>query len=166
MNRETSVYLDLVRFSAAMVVFLSHVGGQELTGCLLWQLTPYGGEAVVVFFVLLGFVIGYATDKRETTAATYFINRAARLYSVVVPALLLTLVLDTLGRSLSPAAYAAWWSDPSQDSIQFLRALTFTNEVWVSAGGPGSNIPFWSLGSPSISLTGTPRALAAAGLGA
>ena len=41
MNRATSLYLDLARFIAALVVFLGHVSGQRLTGGLFWQFGPY-----------------------------------------------------------------------------------------------------------------------------
>ncbi len=58
-----------------MVVFLGHVAGTRLTGGFLWQLGPYTGEAVTVFFVLSGFVIAYATDQRETSARSYLIAR-------------------------------------------------------------------------------------------
>jgi len=34
MNRETSVYLDLVRFVAAVFVFLTHAGRQQSSGGL------------------------------------------------------------------------------------------------------------------------------------
>jgi peptidoglycan/LPS O-acetylase OafA/YrhL len=53
-----------------------------------------GAEAVDVFFVLSGFVIGYATDSRERTPLTYAINRLARIYSVAIPALAATFILD------------------------------------------------------------------------
>ncbi|TPG44911.1 acyltransferase [Roseomonas nepalensis] len=147
MNRETSLYLDFVRFGAALAVFLSHMGQKRLTAGFLWQAVPYGAEAVMVFFVLSGFVIAYVTDGRENSARQYAVNRAARLYSVVVPALLLTAVLDTIGKALRPDLYTgAWgyldWNLPEQ----FIRALTFTHEVWSPIRGPGSNIPFWSLG--------------------
>lgn len=146
MNREASLYLDLVRFGAAILVFLSHVAGQRFTGGFLWQLSSFGDEAVIVFFVLSGFVIAYVTDRRERSAATFLVNRAARLYSVVLPALLLTAVLDGLGLALHPEYYSASWGyDADGMAMQFLRAATFTNRMWTDAGGPGSNLPFWSL---------------------
>ena len=147
MNRETSLYLDFVRFCAALVVFLSHAAGQRFTQGFLWQIGPYGGEAVMVFFVLSGFVIGYVTDRNETSVAAYGVSRAARLLSVAVPALVLTAILDGIGRSLHPGYYnAAWGYDAAGLPMQFLRALTFTNAVWGTMAGPGSDLPFWSLG--------------------
>src|ERR1700742_1917757 len=86
MNRQTSLYLDLVRFLAALAVFVSHICGQRFTGGLLWQSEPYGDEAVDVFFVLSGFVIGYVTDGRETSTRSFAVARLARIYSVALPA--------------------------------------------------------------------------------
>ena len=67
MNRATSLYLDLVRFTAALVVFFGHICGSRFTGGLFWQVGPYADEAVDVFFVLSGFVIAYVAENRERT---------------------------------------------------------------------------------------------------
>lgn len=147
MHRGLSLYLDLIRFCAALAVFLSHVAGQRITHGFLWQFGPYGGEAVMVFFVLSGYVIAFVADKRETSGAQYAVSRAARLYSVAIPALLLTAVLDSIGRSLHPELYEASWGYSAEGlPMQFFRALTFTNAAWMPAPGPGSDLPFWSLG--------------------
>lgn len=97
MKRETSVYLDLIRCCAAGVVFLGHIGTQNLGGGLFWQFSAYGAAAVVLFFVLSGYVIADASARRPTTGRVYATARAARLYSVVVPALALTAGLDWVG---------------------------------------------------------------------
>lgn len=147
MNRETSLYLDIVRFSAALMVFLSHVAGQRFTGGLFWQLDAYGGQRITIFFVLSGFVIGYVIDKRDTNILRFAINRTARLYSVVIPAIVLTLVLDGVGYHLGPQSYDAWPAYVKDHQFEhFLRALTFTNTSWFPISGPGSNLPFWTLG--------------------
>lgn len=65
MTSEVSIYLDAIRFTAAMVVFLGHVSGQRLTGGLLWQVGRYMDDAVIVFFVLSGFVIAHVASERE-----------------------------------------------------------------------------------------------------
>lgn len=70
MNRTVSLYLDLVRFTAAIAVFISHISGQRFTGGLLWQSEPYGDEAVDVFVVLSGFVIAYVASRSETDPRT------------------------------------------------------------------------------------------------
>lgn len=65
MSISVSVFLDLARFGAALAVLFCHISGKRLTGGLLWQLGPYGSEAVTVFFVLSGYVIAYVAATRE-----------------------------------------------------------------------------------------------------
>ncbi len=61
--------------------------------------TGMGHSAVVIFFVLSGYVIS-ATLRPGGTALDYGIKRAARIYSVAIPAVLLTWGLDLLARRL------------------------------------------------------------------
>src|SRR5579875_667998 len=102
LTRETSLYLDATRALAALVVFLVHFSKPQISGGLFWQVAPFGGDAVIVFFVMSGFVIAHATARGERSAATYFVNRAARIYSVAVPAIALTLACDFIGRWIDP----------------------------------------------------------------
>ena len=147
MNRETSLYLDILRFAAALAVFLGHVAGARFTGGLLWQLSAYTGEAVTVFFVLSGFVIGYATDRGENSPQAYVVARAARIYSVALPALVTTFVLDAIGRSARPDLYSpAWGYEAAGQLWQFLSGLLFVNQVWSANVWQGSDLPYWSLG--------------------
>ena len=147
MNRQTSTYLDLVRVLAALLVFLSHAAWQQSSGGLLWQLEYYGRDAVDVFFVLSGFVIAFAVDGREASARTYAVNRAARIYSVALPALVATFALDALGRSLRPDLYVTWCCDIAGNAAwQFLGSALFLNEIWSHHAPPGSDVPYWSLG--------------------
>ncbi len=153
---EVSLYLDLVRFAAAMAVFVAHFGLHRLSGGFLWQLGAYGHQAVTVFFVLSGFVIAYATDThgttahgktaRETTARQYTVSRLARLYSVVLPAVLLTPLLDALGSTLRPEVYVGWGYTQDLSFWRFFSALTFTNQVWTLNVLQGSNASYWSMG--------------------
>lgn len=147
MDRGTSLYLDGVRFSAALAVFLSHFTSQHFSGGLLWPLEDLGAEGVDVFFVLSGFVIGYAADRRERSGATFVVNRAARLYSVALPAVLATFALDAIGRGIDPGFYTAVPRYVAgHDLRQGLLGLTFLNQTWALVTPVGSNLPYWSLG--------------------
>jgi peptidoglycan/LPS O-acetylase OafA/YrhL len=54
--------------------------------------------AVMVFFVLSGCVIAYTTFQRHPgDVQKYIIARLSRLYSVVIPALILTGILFFMG---------------------------------------------------------------------
>lgn len=147
MNTATSQYLDLVRFIAAGFVFLSHTTGHRISGGLLWQFGSYGHEAVIVFFVLSGFVIGYTTDIREQSVTKYAVARIARIYSVAIPALFVTFVLDHIARSINPSLYSsAYGYEGSHEFFQFLSGLFFTNELWGYHTPVGSDWSYWSLG--------------------
>tara|TARA_R110002095_G_scaffold43637_1_gene39547 strand:- start:2716 stop:2901 length:186 start_codon:yes stop_codon:yes gene_type:complete len=54
MTREMSLYLDLIRFLAALVVVVVHSYGMGMTGGFLWQLAEHGQTAVMVFFCFIG----------------------------------------------------------------------------------------------------------------
>lgn len=147
MTRETSLYLDVLRFVAALTVFLGHVSGARLTGGFLWEFGPFMGEAVTVFFVLSGFVIGYVTDQREKSARSYVVARAARIYSVALPALILTFALDALGRSLQSDLYSSSWGYVATGRPwQFVSGMLFLNQIWGIDVPQGSDLPYWSLG--------------------
>ena len=105
MNKSFSIYLDVVRFTAACLVYLYHSNQRWLTENIL-PASNFGHSSVIVFFVLSGFVIAFITDTREKTFATYAASRISRVYSVALPAVFLTIALDAVGRHLfrSPTA--------------------------------------------------------------
>ncbi len=142
MNKGLSVYLDLVRFIAACLVYIYH-SNQRL---LIEEILPasnFGHSSVIVFFVLSGFVIAYVTDTKENTWTSYSASRLSRVYSVAIPAIVLTLVLDTVGRNLFPAIYAGYPYD--QFLIRSLSSFIFANEVWFISITSFSNVPYWSI---------------------
>ncbi|MGE6698181.1 acyltransferase family protein [Hyphomonas sp. NPDC076900] len=147
MTRGFSLYLDALRFLAAMAVFASHMGYERFTqGSMAWiRALNLGSDAVVVFFVLSGFVIAHTTFARARGPAAYAQARMARLYSVVIPALIVTVILDAAGSALFPAAYEGWWYNGENIGGQIARALTFTSQTWNEALRIGSNGPFWSV---------------------
>lgn len=106
----------------------------------------FGHHAVMVFFVLSGYVIAHVTLSRPTTGADYGIGRVARLYSVVVPALVLTVALDSIGKLLDPTVYDGWWNVDTKPVIRFTYSLFFLNEIWFESVRAFTNGPYWSMG--------------------
>jgi peptidoglycan/LPS O-acetylase OafA/YrhL len=130
-----SVYLDLVRFGAASVVVLSH----------LWVLAfpahplPWPGHsAVVVFFVLSGFVISHAA-RPELGLRGYLHHRTARIYPVTLGAVVLSLLLSAFG--VSTMQYAG---SGGTDLLDTALNATFLAQTWCNVALP-YNGPFWSL---------------------
>ena len=143
MSRSTSTYLDLLRFLAAVIVFLGHLSDRRISGGFLWQLQGYGHGAVVIFFVLSGFVIAYVSETKERSLEDYALSRLSRLYSVVFPALLLTFLLDWLGIRINPSVYHM--SRETMPVIRLLTAMSFTSQSWFFSIDIFSNGPYWSL---------------------
>jgi len=144
MDKHTSVYLDLVRFLAAILVMFSHLNFD-----CFYNIYPdkfkIGFDAVVLFFVLSGYVIAYVTVAKEKNIKEYFISRFARLYSVVLPALAITFIADKIGMMIYPGIYWGHYID----TLFFFKLLlnaTFTNQLWFNGSQFLSNAPMWSLG--------------------
>ena len=144
MNRPTSLYLDLVRPIAALIVMLSHVSQTALTDGQMAVFAYTGTEAVDVFFVLSGFVIAHVCARGETDWRDYAISRATRIYSVAMPALLLTAAVDAIGLRHDPSIYEAGYQPFTPGLV--LRSVLFLGEQWNSHRFPGSDGPYWSLG--------------------
>jgi peptidoglycan/LPS O-acetylase OafA/YrhL len=150
-----STQLDLLRCTAAIAVLLNHFLTEGWTGFDVpnWLLpNRLGHAAVVVFFVLSGYVICYAACERERDPVAYAINRLSRIYSVALPALLLTMVVDltllidgknyvaTTGHWIPIAAY------PYQKLwLYFPFYLLFGTDLWFLNESAFSDAPFWSL---------------------
>ena len=73
-----------------MVVLDHMVSHHIVSTAVLPFFSTLGREAVVIFFVLSGFVIAYVTDVKKQTLAQYAVARAARIYSVALPLLLMS----------------------------------------------------------------------------
>jgi peptidoglycan/LPS O-acetylase OafA/YrhL len=147
MNRACSTYLNLLRIICAATVLLSHLNNGPIGGQFIEPMAPYGSVAVIFFFVISGFVIGYVTDVKETTLGSYAISRVSRIYPVALPAVALTLALDWLGSLMHEAWYASSFPFYIGDSspVKICLALLFLNESWWIHGGVGTNSPYWSL---------------------
>jgi peptidoglycan/LPS O-acetylase OafA/YrhL len=141
LNRGFSIYLDLVRFSAACLVYLSHSNQRWLTQDGV-PMTGYAHAAVIAFFVLSGYVISYVTDRKERTWHEYAAARLSRIYSVAVPAVFLTVLLDAVGRTLYPEIYRYPFD---YFALRIASSLSFLNEVWFVSITSFSNVPYWSV---------------------
>lgn len=149
MNKLTSIYLDLIRFTAALVVVLSHAAG--FTSLKIPIISGLGTEAVVVFFVLSGYVIAYVSNNKENNYIPFFKARAIRIYSVLVPAILITLFLDHIGLKYNPSYYFLHSNFHNDYSIfTFIKLLFFFGEGFNQHLVFGSNEPIWSIGFECI----------------
>ncbi len=121
------------------------MGQHNISGGVFWQFVPFGSASVIVFFVLSGYVISFVTTSKETSCRSYMVARAGRIYSVALPALLLTAVVDAMRRAWFPAA-PAWGDDLLADfGWRLVASALFLNEAWSAHVRAGSDIPYWSM---------------------
>jgi peptidoglycan/LPS O-acetylase OafA/YrhL len=155
MKPGTSLYLDLVRFAAALTVFIEHLREHTRIGfAAFWNAHPFwyshwdlfSQTAVTVFFVLSGYVIAHVLATRERAPVDYAAARLARLYSVVLPALLLTAVCNYLMELRHPTAFQAFESRGITGvALSYLGTAVFVNRFWLWADLDVPNTPFWTL---------------------
>lgn len=152
LTRNLSVFLDLLRLSAAMLVFAGHMA--LMFALPLPSLLGHSAkEGVAIFFVLSGFVIAFVGKEKEQNWRAYACARALRMYSVVPLTVLVLLICHVLGSYIAPQLYdpaggggsdGVFGSPPNLPGI--LRYLTFTNEIWFDRSVIATGAPFWSLG--------------------
>ena len=146
MKRAFSCYLDLVRFLAAALVVIDHSVAYRIVSPSVAQWLPqWGREAVVTFFVLSGFVIAHAAQSRQQSLAQYAAARAARLYSVALPALALA-----FGAACLAQVHLA---EPMNDAYQVQKWFLYLpfhalylGELWRFSETPVWLGAYWSLG--------------------
>ncbi|WP_300454487.1 acyltransferase [Accumulibacter sp.] len=138
-----SLYLDLFRFAAALIVLLSHASYVPYSGAGLRWLYPYGHVAVMAFFVLSGYVIAFTVDYKHKAMDDYLIARLARLLSVVIPAMILTPLLDAIGILVAPQMYQH--IPNSYPVLRVLATLLFMQESWSLSLSYFSDTPLWSV---------------------
>ncbi len=147
MTRGFSIYLDGLRFAAALIVMLSHFAYPRFTeGRWIWvRELNLGSDAVIVFFVLSGLVIAHVVSVKPGGIGRFAFDRATRLWSVALPALVIGFFLDRLGVGLAPTLYDGWQYNALPLWEVLLRGLSFSNEWGGMATRLGTNGPFWSL---------------------
>ena len=131
---------------AAIAVFLGHTNFYWFYCGHIVGFGPNNGQDfVIIFFVLSGFVIAWSIDqKKGYQFRQYLFDRLTRLWSVVLPALILGLLLDHIGKSIHPQTYRSIFSE-DQLKLKVLLSSLFLHESWFFSIRPGSNGPLWSL---------------------
>lgn len=144
MNKQTSIYLDLLRIFAAFGVFFHHCNFPWFSNNFFFD-EDKGHKLVAIFFVMSGFLIAYSVDKKEIDFKIYIIDRLSRLYSVMIPAIILTYVLDNIGMNYNPSLYQNLAPEKNQ-ILRALSSLLFFNQIQGFCFKPSTNTPFWSIG--------------------
>jgi peptidoglycan/LPS O-acetylase OafA/YrhL len=130
---------------AACAVVMAHFGYFRIfDDGQIARIADLGREAVIAFFVLSGFVIAYSAEQRNPTLRDYVAARCARLYSVVLPMLLLAFVLSGLA--------IKFYGTQVTGAYQLLKPwlyipfhMMFLGELWGWVESPPWLLPYWSL---------------------
>lgn len=146
MNNSLSIYFDFVRFFAAVLVVHSHFLGFGIVPEILnfGEKAEFGREAVIIFFVMSGYVIAYTTEEKNHSFKEYFLARSTRIYSVALPVILLSFVIGGMGLLLAPESYADFYQ-ANNPLFYIAFHLAFLGEVSIFYEKPFLIVPYWSL---------------------
>ena len=164
------VHLDMLRGLAALGVVIGHARGFSIVGYnlaeshtlfdqLFYFVTGLGHQCVIAFFALSGFLVGGPALRDMINDrwnwGPYILRRLTRLWTVLIPALLLTWALDSAGELLGGRAgyegafYSLSFSGPNPAEPADLSLPTFLANILftqtILAPVFGSNGPLWSL---------------------
>jgi len=173
MSQGLSFFFNVARWVAAWAVLAYHtralllVSYHTLKSKLLffkaiYFLTGFGHQAVIIFFVISGYLVGGLTVLKSRRQAfdlgEFFVHRISRIYTVLLPALLMGGLLDHFGiRYFDESGIYAETTGKSIASLAFtvgqnlsLRALLGNIAMLETLDGRivpvfGSNGPLWSL---------------------
>jgi peptidoglycan/LPS O-acetylase OafA/YrhL len=151
MNNFLSAYMDLIRLSAALIVLYLHgiilpnLHISDGTLFLQSHLEYSGHLAVIVFFVLSGYLVSLNAHKDGNTWTRFALDRLTRLYTVIVPSLILTAIICLFVTKTHPESLQGALAKPDQ-FLRYILNLLNLQQIWWLAADPGINGPFWSLG--------------------
>ena len=164
MSNAVSRFIDAARWIAALMVALHHTNNVFINQADImkaehwppvyawWFATAYtfAHGAVVVFFVLSGFLVGGAAIGKARAGKPFLrkflIDRTSRIYIVLLPALALTFALDTLGQRVF-AGLGVYEHPLYQATLKneyLLPTVIGLQGIWFPTYG--TNAALWSLG--------------------
>ncbi len=161
---------DWIRGLAAVAVLVGHVRGlfwvdydavakpHALLRAVYFA-TGLGHQAVIVFFVLSGFFVGYSVLSAHSAGRwnwrQYAVRRATRLYVVLLPCLFLTALLDGVGLRLFGPSSPTYLGNIGATHLNLPNVAErlsvsefFVNLAMlqhITGSQFGSNGPLWSL---------------------
>ena len=170
-NTNRFCHLDMLRGISALLVVAGHARAftfqsySELAQAgmqvgplekAFYFATGIGHQAVMIFFALSGFLVGGKAFDDILSGrffwSRYLLRRLTRLWIVIVPALLLTLVLDTIGLELThgtgyDGSYYKLYSSGPQSSggtdhslLTLFGNLAFLQTIYVPTFGSNGPI--------------------------
>ncbi len=98
MEAQKSFFLDFIRITAALLVLYGHavIIFYDDVNNNPFAVSNMKHFAVVLFFVLSGYVIGYTTKLNNRGLIQFAVARLSRLYSMVFPALIFSFFIKCI----------------------------------------------------------------------
>jgi peptidoglycan/LPS O-acetylase OafA/YrhL len=143
LTSSTSVWLNLLRGLSAQLVLIGHLN-------LLNSLTavpPLQTIAVIVFYILSGFLIMYSIDQKMQVPgydfASFFIDRFSRIYPAYLATLLFVVLADAVYIYWFPASYTT--QGYRYRLTTFIANLFFLEKINLHQSSFGTATQLWSL---------------------
>jgi peptidoglycan/LPS O-acetylase OafA/YrhL len=94
-----------------------------------------------------GYVIAFVTHEKEKNITDFAVARVSRLWSIIIPALILTAICDYIGLQVNANLYmnSAWPYPEGSQVMHYLLSFFLVQNLWGADLNPGINGPFWSL---------------------
>lgn len=149
MPYQLSQFLYACRWIGTLLVLAIHTqlifaAPDEIAHWKSWHVGAYalGRIALIGFFVMSGFLVGGAilTNLHASRGFLkhYFVHRFVRIYVVLVPAIIITISLDVVGR-------AVFKGNPQGQFYPLLIVTNLLNLQGIAGGSCGANGPLWSV---------------------
>jgi peptidoglycan/LPS O-acetylase OafA/YrhL len=161
-----SVHMDAIRAIAAFLVLAGHsrmlfFGDHQphhSNGGAPTSALGLGGQAVIVFFVLSGFLVGSsawrAIEGNRWSWNKYLFQRMTRLWIVLIPALIFGGILDHIGLKFLSSNGGIYSAPPGQGMVEHTLTAGMTLKVLIGNAlflqkilvpSYGTNAALWSL---------------------
>jgi peptidoglycan/LPS O-acetylase OafA/YrhL len=152
----SSVILDLIRGVSAQIVVVGHA--ISFFGIFTFLHEPnfpwMQDIAVLIFFLLSGFLISYSTVRKKLADKNYgfnkyFADRFSRIYTAFIPSIIFVLILDLISKNINPELYSY---SKAFDLKTFVGNIFMLQDYSIFFFVPqdvvtsfGSARPFWTL---------------------
>ncbi|NOQ29839.1 MAG: acyltransferase family protein [Helicobacteraceae bacterium] len=168
-NKSSENYLNFLRWIAAFFVVIGHlrsflfinyheVPTHTIFTKMFYLYTGFGHQGVIVFFIISGYLVGGAMTQKylqhsitKVYLKLYIIKRFSRIYTVLVPALVIGLLLDSLGHVYFKELYEHTYHIYAMNFNAYERIDIFIffnnllNFQTITVNTLGTNGPLWSL---------------------
>lgn len=154
LSEGSSLFLDALRGCSAQAVVVGHaISGFQIFKFAHQPNAPWMQNiAVLIFFILSGFLISYSTFYKISNQGDYsfkrfFIDRFSRIYTAFIPSLVFVLLVDLFIINVKPSSYTHTAAFNLKTFLGNLLMLQdFPRVLPISSiTSFGSGRPFWTL---------------------